>query len=537
MTQVMVYIILLSAAIAAVAATVDALSGSGRGARRWTWLGALVLLVPLTAYVMLAPKSVVELEAATGALVELPLASGTLPALDDQPSIDWTPALDRAAVVGWALMSALLLVAIGIGQWRIARARRNARRAMVQGRSVLLTEDLGPAVAGIAEPVVLVPRWVSALDDASQQLLLAHEFEHVRHRDTSLLMTGALVTAVVPWNPVAWWLARQLRIAVEMDCDRRVLSAHPAVRRYADLLLVAAGRNRLATRLLAAHFGEYTSDLERRIRAMTENRWQVRSLVVTGLASLALIAVSCEVPRPDPISPSVRAEPETPPGAIIETEVERPVAIARGSVMPQYPDILRQAGVQGAVQVRFRVDATGKADMASLEILHSTHELFAMAVRKTLPDMEFTPAVAGGKAVAHVVEQPFTFNIVGSERVAEVPAARRRGDALQRVVVTGVPGRKLAYTVERKKDEPGIVVRRPGDSAEQPHILVRSYTGAELRRYDPAKLPASQNPLAELNPADIESVEVIKGAGCGTDVGCPAIIVTVKRGRESAYKR
>lgn len=537
MTQVMAYLILVSAAVASLAAVADALIRTDRSVRRWTWLGALVLLLPVTAYVMLAPKAMVEVASVAAAVVELPVSSGTLPLTAATPASAWLPMLDRAAALAWVSMTLLLLGALAVGQWRIARARRQARRATVQGRPVLMTEDLGPAVAGIKEPVVLVPRWVSALDDASQQLLLEHEFEHVRHRDTWVLMAGALVTALLPWNPVAWWLARRLRIAVEMDCDRRVLAAHPAVRRYADLLLVAAGRNRLSTRLLAAHFGEYTSDLERRIRAMTDNRWKGRSLVVAGLVSIGVIAVSCEVPRPDPVSPGVLSSPEAPAGVLTETEVEKPVAIARGSRMPIYPDILRQAGVQGAVQVRFVVNADGKADMGSLEVTHSTHELFSTAVRKALPDMEFTPAVAGGRNVATTVEQPFTFNIVGSGRVEEIPVSRRRGDELQQVVVTGVPGKKLAYTVERSRREPEIVVRRPLDQSVQPHVLVRSYAGAELRRYDPAKMRSDQNPLADLVPADIESVEVIKGAGCGTEIGCPAIIVTVKRGREGAYRR
>src|SRR4029450_12968452 len=155
-----------------------------------------------------------------------------------------------------------------IGRWRVSREKARARRGRVQGHEVLLTSDLGPAVAGVRQPMVFVPDWVVALDDSSQRLLLAHEVEPARRRDTAVLMAGAALNALLPWNPVVWWMARRLRVAVELDCDARVLESYPDVRRYADLLLVAAGKPRFTSRFLAAHFGEHASDLERRIDAM-----------------------------------------------------------------------------------------------------------------------------------------------------------------------------------------------------------------------------------------------------------------------------
>lgn len=92
-------------------------------------------------------------------------------------------------------------------------------------------------------------------------------------------------------------------------------------------------------------------------------------------------------------------------------QVEKPVMQAPGSATPQYPDILRQAGVEGDVLVTFVVDTTGRAEPASLKILRSTHELFTKAVRSALPRMRFIPAEVGGKKVKQLVQQPFTFTI------------------------------------------------------------------------------------------------------------------------------
>ncbi|HEY2850825.1 MAG TPA: TonB family protein [Gemmatimonadaceae bacterium] len=95
-----------------------------------------------------------------------------------------------------------------------------------------------------------------------------------------------------------------------------------------------------------------------------------------------------------------------------EYQVEKPVMPAPGSPSPRYPDILKSAGVEGEVVVSFTVDTTGRVLMSTLNILKSTHELFAAAVRSALPTMRFLPAEVGGKKVKQLVQQPFVFNIV-----------------------------------------------------------------------------------------------------------------------------
>ena len=42
------------------------------------------------------------------------------------------------------------------------------------------------------------------------------------------LMVTALTLILAPWNVALWWQLRRLRLAVEMDCDRRVVAASSA---------------------------------------------------------------------------------------------------------------------------------------------------------------------------------------------------------------------------------------------------------------------------------------------------------------------
>jgi protein TonB len=95
-----------------------------------------------------------------------------------------------------------------------------------------------------------------------------------------------------------------------------------------------------------------------------------------------------------------------------EFQVEKPVSPAPGSGQPVYPDILRQAGVEGEVLATFVVDTTGRAEVASFKVLRSTNDMFEKAVRTALPRMRFIPAEVGGRKVKQLVQQPFTFSIV-----------------------------------------------------------------------------------------------------------------------------
>jgi protein TonB len=92
-------------------------------------------------------------------------------------------------------------------------------------------------------------------------------------------------------------------------------------------------------------------------------------------------------------------------------QVEKPAMAAPGGPTPNYPEMLRTAGVEGTVLAQFVVDTMGRADMSTFKVLKSDNELFSLAVKNTLPRMRFLPAEVGGRKVKQLVQQPFGFNI------------------------------------------------------------------------------------------------------------------------------
>ena len=501
MTLVMAYVILIAASVGACAVVAEAVARSRGFGARWIWASALLMVAVATVAAMTVPRPQTPvISAASVELAALQRGSEAAAVSSVVPLISSKAVLRVADTVlppAWLMATIALLVAIGFGQHRLRRERKHSRPAAIAGQRVLLTEQTGPAVAGLRNPVVFVPRWVMALDEPSQRLLLAHEMEHVRRRDTMLLFAGAVTAALMPWNAVVWWMVRRLRLAVEQDCDARVLAAHPGVRRYADLLLAAASRHGLASRLLAAHFGEHASDLLRRIEAMTsQGRLPWRRMTSGALVAAALTVVSCETPRPEPVAPlSPRAEGSDASESVYE-EVVKP-ALLSGSRTPKYPDILRQAGVEGEVLVSFTVDESGRPDVATLQVIRSTHELFSVAVREALPGMRFRPAERDGRKVKLTVQEPFTFTLVGSKS----PQERRvwPKDALQETVVTGVP--------ETARQRPTVILR---------DTTANRVSGSPLIIVDGVVMKGD---LKEIDPQTIHSIEVVKGAAASRIYG------------------
>jgi protein TonB len=76
-----------------------------------------------------------------------------------------------------------------------------------------------------------------------------------------------------------------------------------------------------------------------------------------------------------------------------------------------YPPLLRDAGVTGTVQVRFRVLEDGRVDGESIQITNSTHEQFNDPTMRAVRALRFRPAKVNGRPVKVWVEQPIQWTV------------------------------------------------------------------------------------------------------------------------------
>ncbi|MDB4888331.1 MAG: TonB family protein [Gemmatimonadetes bacterium] len=98
-------------------------------------------------------------------------------------------------------------------------------------------------------------------------------------------------------------------------------------------------------------------------------------------------------------------------GVVNSDAVERIPSLLGNARAPRYPDALRQSHVDGKVSVRFVVDTLGRAEMGGLEIVDTSHPLFAEAVKNALAFYRFSPGEVGGHKVRTMVQIPFTFSL------------------------------------------------------------------------------------------------------------------------------
>jgi protein TonB len=99
------------------------------------------------------------------------------------------------------------------------------------------------------------------------------------------------------------------------------------------------------------------------------------------------------------------------PGVLLVDQVEVPAAFDTRSPLPRFPQVLRDAGVEGMARFRFVVDTLGRVELETVQVVESTHQAFALAVRATLPRMRFAPARVGGRPVRQLVEFPVQFRL------------------------------------------------------------------------------------------------------------------------------
>lgn len=213
---------------------------------------------------------------------------------------------DKAINRFWLTVSALLVL------WGVANVLRvlylvfvsrsrpgdPGTATILDGVPVVVTNSVGPATVGLWRSLVLVPQWVLALPGAQRQYVLRHEDEHRRSHDAYLLFFASLTLLLTPWNVALWWLLRRLCLAVEMDCDNRVVAGLGDATAYGELLLKVAQASSRGLRLQPALLGG-VGMLEHRLTVLlapTQLRQAQRFLMPA--AALGLLVLVLLIPHP-----------------------------------------------------------------------------------------------------------------------------------------------------------------------------------------------------------------------------------------------
>jgi len=319
----MLYSAAVALVVAASARAAEWLARLGGYGVRWVWAGALALTVFLSGSSVLREAAPVALATTQSPAIDLSAASQV------QRDASWRRALSMrleiihrvleaplrsvvatvrrrmspavnvfAASLSAAISLGLALILVGVGR-RFRRARREWPLVAMQGIDVRVAPRIGPVVIGFMRPEIVVPRWLLTRPADEQRLVVTHENEHVRARDPLLLGLGWGAVVVAPWNPAVWYMVSRLRLAVELDCDVRVLRRGAVPRSYGSLLIDVA-QHASALRLSALALADDSSHLRQRILAMKRSVPRFAPLR-GGLAAafaLAGVLVACQATLP-----------------------------------------------------------------------------------------------------------------------------------------------------------------------------------------------------------------------------------------------
>jgi beta-lactamase regulating signal transducer with metallopeptidase domain len=284
------YAMLASAALGVTAWLIDFALAGRPGRRRVLW--AVVFLASAVGPIGLSATRGVRTTVVAEKDGAAPAASGR-----EEPIVS-----DRLLGLAWLAASAVFVLGLVATQRRLRRRLRGCPSRIVDGERVLVSSDFGPAVVGVARPQIVLPEWALAMGATERRIIVAHETEHRQARDPLLAAVALIAVAAFPWNPALWWQLRRLRLAIEIDCDQRVVSRHVHdPHSYGMVLLATRERASRVTPALAMAMAmaAMRSELGRRVEALVDGRPRpaVRRLSAVA-AAVVLAAGILSVPAP-----------------------------------------------------------------------------------------------------------------------------------------------------------------------------------------------------------------------------------------------
>ena len=158
--------------------------------------------------------------------------------------------------LAWLLAACVAMLRLATGLWRLRGLRRSCIvidaaeldpavgktiADFSSSRSVTLatSERLSvPAAIGFFKPMIVLPSWaLRELRPEELNIILLHEFAHLRRWDDWTNLLQKIVRAVFLFHPAVWWIESRLSLEREMACDDLVLAETANPRRYAECLI------------------------------------------------------------------------------------------------------------------------------------------------------------------------------------------------------------------------------------------------------------------------------------------------------------
>jgi beta-lactamase regulating signal transducer with metallopeptidase domain len=179
--------------------------------------------------------------------------------------------------LAWALGACVAMIRLAAGLWRLRQMRRSctpivaadldpavrktvdaigASRSVASKSITIATSECVrvPAAIGFWKRTIVLPAWaLRELPPNDLNVILLHEFAHLRRWDDWTNLIQKIVRALFFFHPAVWWIENRLSVEREMACDDAVLAETANPHGYATCLVSLLEKSlahRLAHRLV-----------------------------------------------------------------------------------------------------------------------------------------------------------------------------------------------------------------------------------------------------------------------------------------------
>ena len=169
-----------------------------------------------------------------------------------------------------------------ITNWKLNHIKRNC--LILQSDKITI-----PCTYRMIHPIILLPKTLNYDDEYTLNLLLSHEYTHVKRYDIAVKYLALLVLAIHWFNPFVWLSYFLLNRDIELSCDESVIRQMNYKNRgdYAKLLICFACGFTDAT-VVTNYFSK--NIIERRVKCIMKSRKHpiLNSVFFAGLVALIL---------------------------------------------------------------------------------------------------------------------------------------------------------------------------------------------------------------------------------------------------------
>jgi beta-lactamase regulating signal transducer with metallopeptidase domain len=277
---------------------------------------------------------------------------------DMRPLIKVSGSWGLILFLAWALAACVALVRLAAGLWRVRVLRlsciaidaadldpgiRETVADFSSSRFVTLamSERVSvPAAIGFFKPMIVIPLWaLRELTPAELNVVLLHEFAHLRRGDAWTNLLQKIVRAVFLFHPAVWWIDSRISLEREMACDDQVLAETANPQGYAKCLVAllekSVARRGWAMAQAAVHrAGEATLRLAQILdvgRSKNRHVWKPALCLVSAF-SLLCLAVVPRAPRFVAFEPNTRTSQsaEAHPAPLSQLQISGTAVIPAG---------------------------------------------------------------------------------------------------------------------------------------------------------------------------------------------------------------